>query len=58
MKLLIQLEIEYKQPENEIKYDFFIKTLKYHFENYLHLPETLKNNFKSLGKVRISRVIQ
>ena len=58
MKILIQLEIEYNQYPSGNSYNELIKKIKNHYENNHEIPETEAIKFKSLGVVKISRVIQ
>lgn len=58
MKILIQLEIEYLDTKNMYDYKKLISEIKDYYENVLPIPETNKLKFKSLGAVKISRVIQ
>lgn len=58
MKILIQLEVEYEDGIKKENYIQLIKIIKNHYENHMNIIETRNAKFKSLGVVKISRVIQ
>jgi len=61
VKILVQLEIEYEDLKNKNDFINLIKIIKNYYENEHLIPVANLHqefNFKSLDKVRISRVIQ